>query len=453
MAHNPIVLVHGYSDGGRSFEQWSIQLKNYGFDVKQIYVGNYVTLSNEVTLKDLAEGFDRALRREAGLPADGQFDAIVHSTGMLVVRSWLASYNASSARKKRLKRLIALAPASFGSPLAHKGRSWLGSIFKGSKRFGPDFMEAGNEILDALELGSKVTWDLAHVDLIGNDAIFVGDADSPLVFTFCGNRGYYGPNAIVHPKGSDGTVRWSGCPLNTRKVNIDMTVDSNAVTASRVSLAPWGNPVAPFIAVEDADHGSILRDPPMQLVSQVVSALKVDTFEQFQKWSAEAVANSSEAFKRMGKWQQFVIRVVDERGDPVRDWNMQLFKSIGKKSGLEEFDLDVHVYDRDESLRCFHVDLDQLEPESISELHLKLIASSGTELVEYFGIGSERMAASGKRKSGGKWDAQVDLTELLFNESFQFFFPFTTTLVEIRLNREPMPLHGPNSIFWLSKRT
>ena len=37
---------------------------------------------------------------------------------------------------------------------------------------GPDFMEAGDEILFGLELASRFTWDLAHDDLIGEDARF-----------------------------------------------------------------------------------------------------------------------------------------------------------------------------------------------------------------------------------------------------------------------------------------
>jgi len=43
----------------------------------------------------------------------------------------------------RLKHLIGLAPATFGSPLAHKGPSWLGALFQedqlvGYQGFGSD---------------------------------------------------------------------------------------------------------------------------------------------------------------------------------------------------------------------------------------------------------------------------------------------------------------------------
>ena len=31
--------------------------------------------------------------------------------------------------------------------MAHKGRSLLGGIFKGTRQFGPDFMEAGDRVL------------------------------------------------------------------------------------------------------------------------------------------------------------------------------------------------------------------------------------------------------------------------------------------------------------------
>jgi hypothetical protein len=44
-----------------------------------------------------------------------------------------------------------------------------------------------------------------------------------------------------------------------------------------------------------------------------------------------------------------------------------------------------------------------------------------------------------------KWDAWVafdpDITGV------RFFYPYTTTLVELVLNREPAPFEGPNRVF------
>jgi pimeloyl-ACP methyl ester carboxylesterase len=117
MPHHPIVLIHGYSDQANAFEPWRKILQTRWFDVKNIHACNYRSLTNEVTIRDIAEGFDRALAMEAGLDRDEPFDAIVHSTGMLVIRAWLSAY---SNRRDRLRHLIGLAPATVGSPLAHK---------------------------------------------------------------------------------------------------------------------------------------------------------------------------------------------------------------------------------------------------------------------------------------------------------------------------------------------
>jgi pimeloyl-ACP methyl ester carboxylesterase len=140
MALNPVVLVHGYSDQGASFRPWAAQLAAGGY-AAPYHTCTYRSLVNHLTIKDIAEGFDRALADQIG--PDTQFDAIVHSTGMLVIRSWLV---ANPARLQRLKRLVGLAPATFGSPLAQPGRSFIGAIVRGNRDLGPDFLSAGAQV-------------------------------------------------------------------------------------------------------------------------------------------------------------------------------------------------------------------------------------------------------------------------------------------------------------------
>ena len=148
-----IVLIHGYSDQGKSFRTWSEKLcGDPARDVKTIGIGNYQSLTDEVTIKDLADGLDRALQHRFQND-EQEFDAIVHSTGMLVLREWFVR---DRRRLKRLKHLVAIAPATFGSPLARQGRSWLGAVFKGQHHLGPDFLAAGDAILDGLELASPL---------------------------------------------------------------------------------------------------------------------------------------------------------------------------------------------------------------------------------------------------------------------------------------------------------
>src|SRR5712671_5390293 len=202
--NRPIVLIHGYSDKGESFRTWRDKLGSGdpAWEIETISTGNYESLTDEVTIKDLADGLDRALRAEFGNDVQ-EFDAIVHSTGMLVIREWFVR---DRRRLGRLKHLVAIAPATFGSPLARQGRSWLGAVFKGEKHLGPDFLAAGDE-----------------------------SPDTPYVFVFCGTEAYGGIRQLANSPGMDGTVRWAGAGLNTRKIILDLT----RAAAQHVSVERW----------------------------------------------------------------------------------------------------------------------------------------------------------------------------------------------------------------------
>ena len=54
-------------------------------EVNLLNVGNYISLNNEVTIEDISAGLQRAISLTK-LNNTEEFDAIVHSTGMLVVR-------------------------------------------------------------------------------------------------------------------------------------------------------------------------------------------------------------------------------------------------------------------------------------------------------------------------------------------------------------------------------
>ena len=442
------MLVHGYSDSARAFGPWKGLLESRGYDVSTIHACNYRSLTNEVTIRDIAEGFDRALRMQTGLAQDEPFDVIVHSTGMLVIRAWLTAY---SGRRDRLKHLIGLAPATFGSPLAHKGRSWLGALFKGNKQLGPDFLEAGDQILDGLELAGRFTWDLAHQDMLGDDTFYGPTKRTPFVFIFCGNEPYSGIRKLEQEDGTDGTVRWSGCALNTRKIVLDLTQDpARPGSEARVSVAPWKNVDAPLIQIDGKNHSTILDDPGAALADLVDSALRVNSAADYTEWYAMATKRTASTAKRQESWQQFVIRAVDERGDPISDYNIQLYTRTanGRATEIRPFDIDVHTYKNDGSLRCFHVNLEKVGPDRLENLWIRVIASSGSQLVGYQGYSSVSSEQSANSIDGGKWDAELDISALVDNTGVNFFYPFTTTLVELRMNREPLPLAGKNQVCW-----
>ena len=79
-------------------------------------------------------------------------------------------------------------------------------------------------------------------------------------------------------------------------------------------------------------------------------------------------------------------------------------------------------------------------------------------IVGYRGEGSEKMIGEGadmRMVEDGKWDAAINLTPTLRPTgeggapgSVSVFHPFTTTLIELKLNREPLPPVGRNKVLW-----
>ncbi|MEQ1872073.1 MAG: hypothetical protein ABL961_18815, partial [Vicinamibacterales bacterium] len=330
MARRPIALVHGYSDEGQSFSNWLEVLTQAGYDATEIHLGNYVSLSNEISIKDIAEGFDRAIRNSS--LGDGRpFDAIVHSTGMLVLREWLAGTigtvdrpELAAERQSRLKHIIGLAPATFGSPMAHKGRSWLGGVFKGGKEPGPDFMEAGNQVLRGLELGSAYTWDLAHRDFLQDAPVYGRTSGTPYPFIFVGLQDYGWLKRVVTEPGTDGTVRWSGAGFNSRKLRVDLTTEPTR--RQRIRFEPWKNVNVPLVFLGEHNHSSILRNPGSSLVEMVLSALSVSSGAEYDAWARRWEPSSADALKRAKakRWQQLVVHAVDERGDGIPDYFLEV---------------------------------------------------------------------------------------------------------------------------------
>ncbi len=475
----PIVLIHGYSAGGLDFAPLCNKLTAAGISAVDLNIGNYVSLNNEITIKDIAEGFDRALRNNPRLNQEQEFDAIVHSTGMLVIRSWLTNYGAAvthNVRLKRLKHLIGLAPATWGSPQAHKGRTWIGALVKGDKEPGPDFMNAGDEVLDGLELGSRFTWDLAHGDLLGDAPYYGAGPETPYVCVFIGNTSYTGISSVANDPGTDGTVRWAGCGLNTRKISLDLTrtpIGEDGKPASRVTITPWAGRVdIPMIPVEGRNHATLISNPDDAMVKEMLTFLNVADEPGYQAWVDAAQKSGEQALQKMlinpGKdaagvggafksvfghlfqagdqpmdgWQQFVVHARDERGDPVTDYLIDVLRKEGDNwVEFAEMYTNVHAYGADASFRCFHIRLPQGISQSRLPLQIRITASTGTALMAYQGYGSDD---DGKTMTATATPVVVEVNGL--NDA-SLFFPFTTTLVEILINREPSPLNQVSNIF------
>jgi hypothetical protein len=167
-------------------------------------------------------------------------------------------------------------------------------------------MNAGDEVLDGLELGSRFTWDLAHEDLLGRDPYYDRGASTPYVAVFIGNAQYEGISSVANDPGTDGTVRWSGCGLNTRKITVDLTrtpISEDGQPVSRVTLSPWSENRLdiPMIAVEGRNHATLISNPEDQMTQLIVDFLKISEpgGETYDAWLNRAKVYRDRAIGKM----------------------------------------------------------------------------------------------------------------------------------------------------------
>jgi hypothetical protein len=248
-----------------------------------------------------------------------------------------------------------------------------------------------------------------------------------------------------------GAVRWAGAGLNTRKIILDLTRTSSHPT----QITHWMATNIPVHLMPDVNHGTILSRPTDELVRLVKSALQVSTAKQFQDWLNEADAQKKEVAvaETKGAWQQLIVHCVDQRGDPITDFHLKLYE--GDDEVVEFDDERVAVYSRNASYRCFYADAEKLLKRS--SLNLKIMALSGSIWIDFQGFGWERPGEVLESPTANeRWDATFDLTDALRHDkqvlseivsgtrlfdNHRLLAPFTTTLLEIRLDRDAYPLN------------
>jgi hypothetical protein len=422
----PIVFLHGYGGGPAAFDAWRARFAAFG--LHEGYAVHYRTQSDDVSLFDLAEGFDRALAEHPRLGSGRPFDAVVHSTGVLVLRAWLA---ARPLRRARLGRMIALAPATFGSPLAHLGRGMLGALFAGERAVGPDFLEAGDRILAALELGSEDVWRLA-------------DQPLPPGLIACGTTGFAFPARLAHPDGSDGVVRVAGCGPDAPETLVDLRREVGG--APRLRARSGTDAAAPVVPVPGRNHATLLSSPPgwlVQLAARVLTHDGPDDGRLRRRIARRAAAARARADRDGAALdrRQWLVRVEDDRAAPVPDYYLDLLtRPAGAhrwrplRAERPEARFDVHVHRDDPSRRCFHLETGPLSDPG-ARIALRVRAESGSDRVGYAGY---RAPLDVEEPTPVRWTAAIEL------DADRLHAP--TVRLRIRLDRTPLPLDGPTRL-------
>jgi len=213
-----LVFVHGWSVTNTStYGQMPQQLQQQAvaaglvLTLADIWLSEYVSFDDAVTMADLVRGFDHALRDLHLL--DASFACVTHSTGGPVVREWLRAQRdqPGACSTIRLSHLVMLAPANFGSALAQLGKSVfsrLKSWFSG--------VEPGQRILDWLELGSAASLSLNLDYIHSEDPLARGQFQFVLIGDRPNRALYDHLNSYTGEDGSDGVVRIAAANLNAR---------------------------------------------------------------------------------------------------------------------------------------------------------------------------------------------------------------------------------------------
>jgi hypothetical protein len=368
---NTTIILHGYSDESASFKPLAKFLQANGVPVVTIHLGNYVSLEDAVTIPDLAKAFARALTKKKISTAAGSIDLIVHSTGSLVAREWLTRFYLEPGLACPVRHYLMLAPANFGSPLAAMGKTMLGRVLKGWK----SGFESGRQVLNALEMGSPYTRDLARRDLFGPRSFY--DPAVCMAAVLVGSKPYQaGLRQIVDRNGGDGTVYVCTANLNSSGLTLRFGHANESTVVEEWTRS--AKPVA-FGVFPDRDHETITRPDQgkKSLGNLVLEFLKLDSAEQYADFSAKCDELTAHTLppnpdrEIYHTYQNLAARVTDDLGHPVKDYFLEFYEHPAKKSDEQKIDRlmirmhrevleDVHTYGPDPSCRSLLFDLTDL---------------------------------------------------------------------------------------------
>ena len=333
-----LVFVHGWSVSNTStYGQLPQQLQQQAaaaglpLTLADVWISEYVSFDDAVTMRDLVRALDHALRDLHLL--DANFACITHSTGGPVVREWLRAQRDKPAlyTAMRLSHLVMLAPANFGSALAQLGKGMLGRLkswFAG--------IEPGQRILDWLELGSAESLALNLDHIHSEDPVTRGQFPFVLIGDRPDRSLYDHLNSYTGEDGSDGVVRLAAANLNARhavlspQLNTPGNIDTLALNLSR-------GPRCAFKLIADtahsgADHGIMASAAPATVQSilrclAVRSASDYATLcDAYDAENAQRDANKVE-LEPAGPFaprihihdprSMLIVRLTDEAGEPL----------------------------------------------------------------------------------------------------------------------------------------
>lgn len=342
-----VIFVHGWSVTNTNtygeLPQWLEQQSQLNVQVGNIYLGRYISFNDSITVDDIARAFDQAVRDELAdkLHHNERFACITHSTGGPIVRQWMDLYFKKDLSKCPLSHLIMLAPANHGSALAQLGKSRLArikSFFEG--------IEPGQQVLDWLELGSAMSWQL-NESWLDYDCPEHGIYPFVLMGQKIDRQLYDALNSYTGEAGSDGIVRVAAANMNYNllKLNQEGSNGESLVVAQMKRSKPMAFGILPGCSHSGKKMGIIrsvmmtnaATHPTAQWVLRCLQVKNRDNYnalsKALEKLSLETQQNEhSEVMKTLiakrefitNRYSMIIFRLIDDRGNQLDDYDLYL---------------------------------------------------------------------------------------------------------------------------------
>jgi hypothetical protein len=480
-----LFIIPGYSDEDFSFKPLrNLLIKQGLYEKNKIFSIEYASLNDNADFRDFADRLDDIYKT---LPlSDGKsprIDVLAHSTGSLVARAWLYLRRMRQNVRKEIpdvpvEHLFLFAPANFGSDLAKLGQSPLNALkvtftklsdkeatLIGNQRA----FETGRKVLQGLEPASPLQWELSNADLHHKDYTYFGPKPEdhgntvalepcfPFVFAAGAIRKSLASVIVkeLQKDGTDSTVRIAGTSLNTRKCILRASLNKPSYQPEWQMERKFSN--IAFAIFSKYDHTGIINEngeckkpeearrndwnislpdewEPLALLKkakQIYTAEKyVELAEEFQK-----ITNSYTDLHKGGIYQQFFFKVIDDTGLEVTDYfirflvydsntgqqHEKLTEALRKSFGTKN---EFYVHSVNPAYRVLMLNIKSAQDfikNKLTNYHIKLEVTAKSP---YFGVSLRHVEFT-------IYDSQKRDTA-----QTNFFFPHTTTLVEIVLDRE-----------------
>lgn len=465
MASSTFVLP-GWRDGRRAVARLTRFLEEEG--VGPVRVVELQSEPDSMTFEELADGFQDRLEEAGVVDSRGDslqgIDVVACSTSALVVRQWLWRFYLRGGRsldRCPLERLVLLAPANFGSPFAHRGKAFLGNLARERWRM-RESLAVGRGLLDGLEMGSPLQWRLAHRDLLGPEPCYADDRIRTTILI--GIDSAPGLRDLVDEPGTDGAVLIAGAGLDSWQLRVDCCRPRNGSEdpAWEWRAPPDGHAVG-FGVLPGLDHAGLLSslgersDRTAQAEQFLLRALRTEAPDDHRRLRADLSRRTEATYRTYllqtegRRFQQFLVRAVDDHGVGVRDWTLEMVLSRDFKRGDDgrlrpvrraEIEDEMtrqlqrpltrgfHTCTADPSYRRFLVDVDEVE---------RLLQLARKRLGRPLALGLRIHVP--ERDRGVRYAAErvaevvVHTTRKEPPTGRPFFCPNTTTLLELRVDR------------------